>query len=54
MSDKTTKKRGRPRKDPAAKVKSYYVYLKPTEAAGLKKEHGSLTVAIKTLVNVAH
>ena len=52
--DKTKKKRGRPRKDPAAKVKSYYVYLKPNEAQGLKKEHGSLTRAIKTIVNAAH
>ena len=50
MMDKTTKKRGRPRKDPAAKVKSYYVYLKPTEAQQLRIAHGSLTVAIKKLV----
>ena len=52
--DKTKKKRGRPRKDPASKVKSYYVYLKPNEAQVLKQQHGSLTRAIKTIVNAAH
>jgi len=45
--NKSIKKRGRPRKDPANKVKSYYVYLKPDEAQGLKLQHGSLTRAIK-------
>lgn len=52
--NKTKKKRGRPRKDPAAKVKSYYVYLKPDQAQGLKQQHGSLTRAIKTVINAAH
>ena len=52
--DKSIKKRGRPRKDPANKVKSYYVYLKPNEAQGLKQQHGSLTRAIKTIINAAH
>jgi hypothetical protein len=47
--NKTKKKRGRPRKDPATKVKSYYVYLKPDQAQGLKQQHGSLTRAIKKL-----